>query len=322
MPDIYKLNVSVQRVILLIIALLFSCAAPKRATDLLITKESYCDPPQGMFKYNAPISHNSDSVLAANQQLTRSYSVSSILMMYALGIVEDVKQLQELQNNATDHVRELQLRRRINDKILLANAEISSVAAELDCEGERIDQIAKYVDDMNTKRNTKFTVTSIVVGALAGAAGALVTNSGWNKGIAISAGAAGIGLGLATLNPKGRKIDIQHQRNLLRDVWLQQNNYDIPAFVWFMLTEKRISNSGEASLLDNLKRRWIKYQFDDKEKEAKQSVNFTDGGTYRADDLHNRAEMINQLQAEIRSLAQPLNIFLRELQENERNSDY
>lgn len=316
MPDLHKLNSS-HGVILLSIILLFACNTARKTTTLQITKESYCDPPPGMFRNNSPVPGNSDSVLAANPQLAARYSASSILLMHALGILEDVRRLEK---DSTDHIKELQLRRHINDKVLLATAEISSVAAELDCEGERIDQIAKYLDDMNAKRNTRFTVTSIVVGALAGVAGALVTNSGWNKGIAITAGAAGIGLGLATLNPKGRRIEIQHQRNLLRDVWLQQNNYDMPPFVWFMLTGKRISNSGASSLLDNLKHRWIKYQFDGNEKQAAASVNFTDGGIYRADDLHNRAEMINQLQAEIRSLAQPLNIFLKELQENEKNS--
>ncbi len=82
-----------------------------------------------------------------------------------------------------------------------------------------------------------------------------------------------------------------------------------------MLTEKRFSNAGTSSLLDNLKHRWIRYQFDGNADEAGASVNFSEGGWYLADDLYNRSEMINQLQAEIRSFHQYINIFLRELQD-------
>jgi hypothetical protein len=206
-----------------------------------------------------------------------------------------------------------QLRQYIYDKVLLANSEIDAIAAELDCEGERIDQIAKYVDNVNAKRTTRLTVASIVIGAAAGITSATVTDAGWNKGIAIGAGVAGAGLGLATLNPKGRKIQLMHKRNLLRTVWTGENNNDIPTFLWFMLTEKRISNSGNNNLLNNLKHRWITYQFDGDSSKAARSVNFSEGGIYRADDLHDRAEMINQFQAEIRSISQNVNIFLQEL---------
>ncbi|NIG53418.1 hypothetical protein [Chitinophaga sp. Cy-1792] len=303
-----------QRVISFFFIFLCACTTSRKSADILqISKESYCDPPTGMIPNGPVLSHNADSLLAANQHLSSKYSASSILVLYALGILEDVNQIYLLKKDSLNSVKELLLRRHINDKILLGEADISSLAAELDCEGERIDQIAKYVDDINSKRTTKFTVTSIIVGALAGVAGSVISNSGWNKGVAITAGAAAIGLGLATLNPKGRKAALTHQRNLLRDIWLQENNHDISPFIWFMLTEKRISNTGNNSLVENLKQRWIKYQFDGNANKAQHSVIFTDGGIYRASDLHNRAEMLNQLQAEIRSLAQPLNIFLREL---------
>jgi len=144
-------------------------------------------------------------------------------------------------------------------------------------------------------------------------ASAFISNSGWNKGVAVGAGVAGVGLGIATLNPKGKKIELVHKRNLLRNVWQQENQNTFPPFVWFMLTEKSISNSGANSLLHNLRQRWIHYQFDGDSTKAGTSVNFTDGGFYRADDLHNRAQMINQLQAVVRSLGQDINIFLREL---------
>ncbi|WP_315822343.1 hypothetical protein [Paraflavitalea speifideaquila] len=111
-----------------------------------------------------------------------------------------------------------------------ANSGIGAVAVELDCEGERVDQLVKYVESLNAKRTTRLTVASIVMGAVTGVAGALVSNSNWNKGIAIGGGVAGVGLGVATLNPKGKKIELFHKRNLLRNVWLQENNHEFPPF--------------------------------------------------------------------------------------------
>lgn len=145
----------------------------------------------------------------------------------------------------------------------------------------------------------------------------MVSNSNWVKGIAIGGGVSGAGISIATLNPKGKKIELTHKRNLLRNVWLQENNNDIPPFLWLMLTEKRISNSGTNAILTNLKHRWIKFQFNGNEAEAAASVNFTKGGIYRADELRNRAAMINQLRVEIRSLEQYIHLFLQELQQRQ-----
>lgn len=79
-----------------------------------------------------------------------------------------------------------------------------------------------------------------------------------------------------------------------------------------MLSEKEFSNDGSSSLLHNLKTRWIDYQFDSNENQGNQSVIFSDGGIYFADDLHSRAAMINQLQAVIRSINQSINNLILE----------
>ncbi len=310
-----KCKVALIRLIAISIGLFFlnACTVSRKPAHLLINKESYCNPPISISWIDHAISHNIDSVLASNQVLSKKFSVPSIILMHALGILDEVIVVDSLKEDSANSIKILQLSQRINIKVLLANAEIGAVAAELDCEGQRIDQIVKYVESLNAKRTTRLTVASLLIGAATGVAGALVSNSNWNKGVAIGGGVAGAGLGIATLNPKGRKIELVHKRNLLRNVWLQENNHDIPSFLWFMLTEKRISNAGASSLLANLKHRWIKYQFDGNAENAGASVNFSEGGIYQADDLHNRSEMINQLQAEIRSFDQYINIFLKEL---------
>lgn len=299
--------------LLLYVCCLTACSVSRKHDTLFIDKESYCNPPVASTGVRYAISANTDSVLAANLALSSRFSVQSILLIHALGLLDEVKQVALIKNDSLNSSTHLQLMQRISSRVLLVSSEINAIAAELDCEGERLDQIAKYVDDLNAKHNTRFTVASIVVGALSGVAGAFISQPGWNKGVAIGAGAAGIGLGLATLNPKGKKVELLHQRNLLRNVWLQQNNSEFSPFLWFMLSEKRISNTAAGSLLSNLRHRWVRYQFDGDSSAASKSVNFTGGGIYNAAELHNRAEMINQLQAEIRSIEQQVNLFLREL---------
>lgn len=305
-----------QAIAYLFIAFLnFSCVIQKNSALPFLSKESYCVPPKyvNYFKYNNHT--NADSVLNANSMLRLKFSAESILIMNVLRINDEVYEIvkQSDKKKLETSVRLNALKQQIDNRVWLANSEIDALSAELDCEGERIDQIAQFIDDKNSKSNNKLTVASIVIGAVSGITSVLITKESINNGVAIGAGVIGAGLGFATLNPKGKKIELITTRNLLRDIWLEQNNNDISPFVWYMLTEPRFSNTGKSSLLKNTKNRWLLYQFDDNLKLANQSVNFSSGGIYFAEDLHARSQMINQLQSVVRSTKQNLNVFIAEL---------
>lgn len=305
-----------QAIAYLFIAFLnFSCVTQKNSALPFLSKESYCVPPKyvNYFKYNHHT--NADSVLNANSMLRLKFSAESILIMNVLRINDEVYEIvkQSDKKNLETSVRLNALKQQIDNRVWLANSEIDALSAELDCEGERIDQIAQFIDDKNSNSNNKLTVASIVIGAVSGITSVLITKESINNGVAIGAGVIGAGLGFATLNPKGKKIELITTRNLLRDIWLEQNNNDISPFVWYMLTEPRFSNTGKSSLLKNTKNRWLLYQFDDNLKLANQSVNFSSGGIYFAEDLHARSQMINQLQSVVRSTKQNLNVFIAEL---------
>lgn len=284
-------------------------------------KESYCAPPDYIKEVNYNITLNSDSVLIAQSDLKNDYSKQNILMINALNLNQEINEIKSLKVDISEsaRIRKIEIREKINSRILQAQSEISSVSAELDCEGERLDQIAKYVDDKNSFKMNKLTVGSIVLGTASAIAGVLIKNNKWNNGVTIGAGALGAGLGFAMLNPKGVKVELIHQRNLLRSVWENKNiNHSFPPFIWYMMNEKHFSNSGDYSLIHNVRKRWINYQFGKDEKSAEKSVIFSNGGTYLADDLHARAQMINQMQAVIRSLNQNLDFLIREVGKNER----
>ncbi len=299
--------------------LLTSCVSRKNQVirqNILTLRDSYCKAP---FKYNygnkLP-SYNSDSIINANKELRDKFSDQSILILNALDNLDEVHEIMELKKDTSleSQVKVLQLKSKINSKITIALTELDAVAAEFDCEGERVAQIGNYVDNLNDSRNNKLILLSIVTGAAASVAGGIVKDNSWSNAIDIGGGVLGAGFGLATLNPKGKKVEFIHQRNLLRDVWkgkLQSPNF--PPFIWYMYTEKKFSNREQQSIISSMKERWLHYQFDDDKKRADESVIFSDGGFYRSDDLHNRAAMLNQMQSATRTINQNINYLLLDL---------
>ncbi|MDR6371792.1 hypothetical protein J2795_004014 [Chryseobacterium bernardetii] len=305
--------------LLIVFGLLTSCVSRKNQAiqqNILTLKDSYCKAP---FKYNYSNklpSYNSDSILTANKDLKEVFSDQSILILNALDNLDEVHEIIDLKKDSSlaSQVKVLQLKTKINSKITIALTELDAVAAEFDCEGERVAQIGNYVDNLNSSRNNKLILYSIIAGAAASIAGGIVHDQGWSNAIDISGGVLGAGFGLATLNPKGKKVEFIHQRNLLRDIWREKlESPNFPPFIWYMYTEKKFSNREEHSIIGNMKSRWLHYQFDDSKEAADKSVIFSDGGLYRADDLHNRAAMLNQMQSATRTINQNINYLLLDL---------
>ncbi|RMZ59159.1 hypothetical protein D1632_15920 [Chryseobacterium nematophagum] len=304
---------------LVIGGLVSSCVSKKNQViqqNILTLRDSYCKAP---FQYNYTSkvpSYNSDSILVANQNLKGTFTDQSILILNALDNLDEVHKIIELKKDSslTSQVKILQLKSKINSKITIALTELDAVAAEFDCEGERVAQIGNYVDNLNDSKNNKLILYSIIAGAAASIAGGIVKDEGWSNAIDISGGVLGAGFGLATLNPKGKKVEFIHHRNLLRDIWkgrLESSNF--PPFIWYMYTEKKFSNKENHSIIENMKERWLHYQFDEDKEQADHSVIFSDGGYYRANDLHNRAAMLNQMQSATRTINQNINYLLLDL---------
>jgi hypothetical protein len=303
----------------IVFTLLNSCVSKKNQAikqNILTLKDSYCKAP---FKYNYENklpSYNSDSILNANKKLKEIFTDQSILVLNSLDNLDEVNEIMKLKKDSSlsAQVKVLQLKTKINSKITIALTELDAVAAEFDCEGERVAQIGSYVDNLNQSKNNKLILYSIAAGAVASIAGGIVKDDAWSSAIDITGGALGAGFGLATLNPKGKKVEFIHQRNLLRDIWREKlESPNFPPFIWYMYTEKKFSNKEENSIIQNMKQRWLHYQFDDNKNAADQSVIFSDGGFYRADDLHNRAAMLNQMQSATRTINQTINYLLLDL---------
>ncbi|MEH3113022.1 hypothetical protein [Pedobacter terrae] len=284
-----------------------SCASvvkQRQAAKLNSLTNSYCEP---TISYAQPFDSWADLKEAKEQKV--KMSAHDQIICSILGIEYYIAALKAIQTdgNRYSNGQGSEYKQIITQRIILAQTQLNAVAAELDCEGERADMAGNYLDELNSKRNTRLTVTSVISGALTTVATALIKKNSVQNTVAISGGLLSAGLGALTINPKGRQIAYHHPRNLLRDIWQEHNRSDdFPVFVWRMLQEKALSNTGQVTLANSIKNRWTQFELDGKANDQGAQLLFGDGGMYRADELHARSAMLNQLQSTIRSLNQDL----------------
>ncbi|SFD08339.1 hypothetical protein SAMN05518672_101379 [Chitinophaga sp. CF118] len=303
-----------------VILLLSGCIAGKKGnSNYKNVPGNYCVPAVA-FHYSTDMKpvNNIDSLLDQDPSLAKHFSSHDLLLANAVGILTPLQQIQVgmVDTSLTGKVRYLELRQRLSDWLILAVTELQSIAAELDCEGERADQLGAYLDDRHDKRVRKLTVWSVVLGAVTTVATTLINNDNAQKITGITGGVASAGLGIMSAFPDNRKAEFMHRRNLLRPLWYGTDSLGIyPPFIWYILNNKQFSNNHTTSIAYNIKNRWLIYEFDNHTDKNTLDLLFGEGGMYKADDLHTRANMLNQLQSTIRSVNQDLQSFILSFRE-------
>ena len=294
------------------------CLSSCKSYKLITYESNYCEPPIYANIVEKPIEFNSDSILVPDHKWKTQFTKQNVLLAHALNLDKELEQLTELRDehsNIKDSVLYLAAQQKIEQKVRDALVEIDALVGELDCEGERCDQLKELLEGMNSKRDNKLTVASIVIGALSAVADACISNDGWNKGVAIGAGVIGAGLGWATLSPKGKRLILKHKRNHLRAIWEEKNSNEFPPIVWYMLNETKFTNTQQSTILRNIRKRWQTFTFEDDIKEANKSVLFKSEGVYTEDLLETRSQIVGQLKATTQTLNQNFSSLLKEIKQ-------
>ena len=294
------------------------CLSSCKSYKLITYESDYCEPPIYANTVEKLIEFNSDSILVPDHKWKTQFTKQNVLLAHALDLDKELEQLTELRDehsNIKDSVLYLAAQQKIEQKVRDALVEIDALVGELDCEGERCDQLKELLEGMNSKRNNKLTVASIVIGALSAVADACISNDGWNKGVAIGAGVIGAGLGWATLSPKGKRLILKHKRNHLRAIWEEKNSNGFPPIVWYMLNETKFTNTQQSTMLRNIRKRWLTFTFEDDIKEANKSVLFKSEGVYTEDLLETRSQIVGQLKATTQTLNQNFSSLLKEIKQ-------
>ncbi|WP_243900067.1 hypothetical protein [Hymenobacter defluvii] len=306
---------------LVVAVLLSACAGARQSGQSLRVEAGYCDPPHLIADDPAFLPLPSMQLLLRDSLLSKRFSQRSLLLANAAGVLPQLHELVRLERaTPTGNARSEQYQaqqQRILTRLLLLSTTIASVAAELDCEGERADQVASYLTEHANRREQRLTVLSIAVGAVSGIATTVLEGRTAQYAFGIGGGLATAILGVLTLTSNPTVL-FTHPRNLLADIWQeapQSNAY--PPAVWYVLTEPAFSNQGQSSLAHNARRRWQHYgqleRPDSRKGRAQLELLFGGGGHYDANALHLRADMLNELQASVRLINQDLRGLLQEL---------
>jgi hypothetical protein len=303
-----------KRYLLALLLTLASCAGTRSASQLRVPS-GYCDPPLP-YRYDAAFAPRPDFEAALTPALLARYPRRNLLTANAVGILPHLQALLALEAQARQQpgpateVAVLRQRQQILAQLALVSTSIASVAAELDCEGERADQVAGYLNQQDNHRTQRLNVLSISIGAVSGIGTTVIDNKPGQYALGIGGGLLAAGLGLLTLHG-GSKVEFTHPRNLLAEVWAEKTTSVLfPPSVWYMLTNPAFSNGGQTTLAHNTRQRWQHYgqlaHPDSPKGQQLAALLFGTGGQYSADQLTVRANMLNELQSAVRLLNQEL----------------
>ena len=304
---------------LFVLLLALAGCASTRTVPRLQVAAGYCDPPLP-YRYDPAFAPQPDFEAALTPALLARYPRRNLLTANAAGILPLLKELLVLEETANwpqprrqqpaAELAVLRQRQRIAAQLALVSTTVASVAAELDCEGERADQVAGYLNDQDNRRTQRLNVLSISIGAISGIGTTVIDNKSAQYAFGIGGGLLAAGLGLLTLTG-GHSAEFLHPRNLLADVWAEKPVSELfPPSVWYMLTEPAFSNSGKTALAHNTRQRWEHYgqlaHPESRQGQQLAALLFGAGGAYSASQLTVRANMLNELQSAVRLLNQEL----------------
>jgi hypothetical protein len=214
----------------------------------------------------------------------------------------------------------LWLRQAATEAIVLGQLEVAGTIAEIDCEGERGDQLRVRLQAALDRRARVLGVATI----LAGAATAALTGGLSIAGAATAGNIAGIAggateAGLATTLLFGEaRGELRTPRNLLGEVWRRpERPVLIPGSVWRYLTRRDPGEPEAPSRLDRLLAEWRVPELlgapGSETERRRAELLFGDGGAFTPGDLEIRDAMLDLLETTVALMNQDLRALLLEL---------
>jgi hypothetical protein len=213
-------------------------------------------------------------------------------------------------------IRMLAVRQELSDRLLLALFESSSLAAELECEKARTEDVASRLEEIRNDIQQGRTVMAILADSISGvfAGTFLLLGSEVLSGIIDLSGSVGaLGFGVAALGGD-QAYELKHGRNLMADVWYGgESSRQFPQPVWQYLNGP-IRETSKRSRRDTILGSWRARLGKPGSKQERRLVElfFGEGGTYRIHELRHRSEMLGLLKTHVNLMTQDLNLLFRE----------
>ncbi len=195
------------------------------------------------------------------------------------------------------------------ERMELARLEIAATGAELECERERAEQAADAVSRTKSGQAEALTIASILAGAATSSASVLLSTRNASEvtqdAVAIGGGAvtAGLALGSLWVHPT---VPLRTPRNLLAPLWEAADPSGLyPPLVWAYLSHPEFSNDRRQSIRDHLVERWRREGGLDRDTSTARLL-FGAGGDYDVDALRTRAQLLDEVLAEVHLESQDL----------------
>lgn len=299
---------------LALIPIIFCSCATERLNSLI--ERDICNQ-QNSYQYTRseipkPIYEKSIDTL-----LFSSFNLSDLNAANAIGVLDLLTDyliklnISHKDSSIQNQLQLLRIQQKLNQQIDLASLEISAVTSELDCEEERINQIASFLKDKEGKTQTHLTVASIILGAAGTiATGVVIKDNQTANVVGVSTALVGTGLAVLMLTTN-RKVYLSHSRNVLREIWFATDTSTVyPPSIWYYLNYANQKVKGEISIREQLIENWksfgqVKEHLNDTNKNET-DIYFKDGGKYTTSQLVNRAQMYDQIESAIKLMKQDL----------------
>lgn len=256
--------------------------------------------------------------------LRQRFGERGLRMAQAVGLTHLLVQMTQLEQQNPDQPpsnQYLAIRQKLTDQLQLANFDIATAAALVDCDSKRATLTATLLTRRENSREKRMTISAITIGAVAIIGASLLNlheqhqTADW---LHIAGGVGEGGLGVLALRQKPPHAEYRHPRNPLRDIWNKsKTSTDFPPLVWYYLNKPKSDNS--PALVDALRSRWeLLVSLDKKAGRPRRHTRrevayFSDGDTYTAEELTVRAAMLGQLETELRLMNNDLTILLNEI---------
>jgi hypothetical protein len=261
-------------------------------------------------------------VPAERQHAVKLYSPIAVHVADVMDLLPMLNSLARLEHERAPLAEIEQARRKLTIRLQLANLEISSIVAEIECEVQRADEVQDRLKHAQTTRTTTQTILGVIFGGLAnilsGGIG-MAAKAGDAADIAsVMGGTLEVLFGSSANFTKVRQ-EFSHPHNHLAAFWdgdRKEGEFFSPA-VWRFLAAPNIRDLEGHSLREVLLQTWNEPgrlgEPGSKEEEQRKRLLFGEGGLYDNEDLHVREAMLHQLESSIQLMHQDLETLLREV---------
>ncbi|MFC4870628.1 hypothetical protein [Negadavirga shengliensis] len=248
-----------------------------------------------------------------DEELLDFFSEKSLVIANALNLKQELRKHIEMEGKETDRVERFISHQEILNKINLAALEISSLNAAIRCEEDKTEQLAWYLDRLESTKSNRRTVSGIIVDASANlVSGAIIL---WIADGNTFRQLLGVGASLTQIilnvNNKFQNhfIVLEHETNLIREVFDEDREWSeiMPPAVWYYINEKKVEVVGR-TIRGTLVHNWEEFNI-----RQNQELYLSDGGEYGVNQLRNRASMLDQFASYIDLMKQDLLMFRREV---------